>query len=168
MINQPLFETYLIKPKNQNFVDGKVSLPVSLVVPEGILKTHELIIDASESLLTLSPFLLIVASTILGSIGVLIVIFGMLISVLFLVNYKHWLAQRILLKGGKIIEGWIYEVDFIIGSENVHTKISFELPTPDGNSIDGKLCYDFGKRTEPVPGNVLKFFYLNNQCYFFL
>jgi len=221
MMNQPLFDTYLIKPRNQDFVNGKASLPVSLVFPEGILKIHKLAITINIFLLIVTPLytpflvnelLLALAdiesntifyipfsidrwilnlislknnpvkdklfnflvntehlSTFIIFIYALVTIFSILMLRLILIKYEPWLAKRILSKGGKIVEGLIHQVKYVIVPEGPdETEILFELPTPDGNSIQGKLCCNFHRRTPPIPGNKLKFLYLNKQCYFFL
>jgi hypothetical protein len=194
MTSQPSFDTYLIKPKNQNFVSGRALLPASLVFPEGILKVHKLVITINIVLLIVTPFLInewVLNLTdlangshtssyffsyrrtgsslnIFSPTSVLAMILDVSIFWFSLVNYERWLAKRILSKGGKIIEGWIYDVRFIILSESNETEILFELPTPDGNTIKGKLRCDFRKRVQPIAGNRLKFLYLNNRCYFFL
>lgn len=217
MTNQPLFETYLIKPKNQDFVTGKASLPVSLVFPQNILGIHKWIITINKILLAFCPiytplllnelllglaniksntifyipfsinewllnleniqlkntfFDLLVNTEYLSIFIVFIYAIAIFLNILvfwsILINYEPWLAKRILLKGGKVIEGWICDVRFIIRSESDEMEILFELPTPDGNSIKGKLCCDIPKGVRPVPGNRLKFLYLNKQCYFFL
>jgi hypothetical protein len=194
MMNQPLFETYLIKPKNQSFVTGKALLPASLVFPEGILKIHKLIITINIILLIVTPFVVnewVLSLTsladnsntssyffsfrrtgnaidIVNPISVLAMILDVSIFWLFLVNYERWLAKRILSKGARIIEGWIYDVRFITLSESDETEILFELPTPNGDSIKGKLRCELRRRTQPVVGNTLKFLYLNRHCYFFL
>lgn len=192
MTNQPLLNTYLIKPKNNNFVTGKASLPASLVFTEGILKIHKLIITIALFLTLVLPFttgigLLNLADFVedldkanfLKFLGNIVFIFGFInvigtmsklsIFHLFQLGYERWLAKRVLSKGGRIIEGLIQEIKYVIVPEGPdETVILFKLLTPDGNSIEGELCYIPGRRIRPFSGNTLKFLYLNNQCYFFL
>jgi hypothetical protein len=194
MTSQLSSNIYLIKPKNHNFVNGKTSLPDSLIFPEGILKIHKLVITINIILLIFTPFLvnewvLNLTGLANGSItwyffgytrtgsGLNIASLTSLLAVMLdvsifwfsLTNYKHWLAKRVLSKGGKIVKGLIRDVKYVIVSEGAdETVILYKLLTPDGNSIEGELCYVPGRRIRPFPGNTLRFLYLNNQCYFFL
>jgi hypothetical protein len=195
MTSQLSSDVYLIKPKNHNFVSGKASLPDSLVFPEGILKIHKLVITINIILLIFTPFLVNewvlnltgltdgshISSyffsyrrtgsslTIASPTSLLAVMLDISIFWFSLTNYKRWLAKRVLSKGGKIVKGLIRDVKYVIVPEGAdETVISYEILTPDENSIEGELCYVPGRRIRPFPGNTLRFLYLNSWCYFFL
>jgi hypothetical protein len=199
MTSQPSSDIYLIRPKNHNFVTGKVSLPDFIEFPEGILKIHKLVITINIILLLFTPFLVnewvlnltgltdgshissyffsyvrtssssTSSLTIASPISLLAMVLDASIFWFSLTNYRRWLAKRVLSKGARIVKGLIHDVKYVIVSEGPNEAIiSYELFTPDGNSIEGKFCYHPGGRIRPFPGNTLRFLYLNNRCYFFL